>query len=777
MKTNAKSGMKTKKSGFRFLPWVWIVIHTPLLAFFGILAITSMGVFGSLPSFDELENPRFNLASIVYSADGKVLGKYYVENRVNIDFNEIPSHLVDALVSTEDERFYEHSGVDVRALGRVMMGVATGRQKGGGSTITQQLAKLLFSEKPKSKMERVRQKFKEWLIAFRLERNYTKQEILTMYLNRADFGRQSFGIQSASRVYFGKDPSALSIQEAASLVGMLKAPSNYDPLRRLERHTQRRNTVLAQMMRNNKITPAEYDSLKTTVVIDDQEALVVRVKKNQYGHGELAPYFMQELRKDLDLWCKSNINPNTGKPYNLFTDGLRIKTTIDYRIQTYAEWAVAAHMAELQETFFRKKKGSRNAPFSSRLTTSETEAIILTGIRNSDRYRTMKAAGASEEEILATFNVPVEMTVFSWKGDVDTVMTPRDSVIYYKFFLQTGLMAMDPHTGHVKAWVGGIDYRHFKYDHVRAGRVDQESGKVIPGGGRQVGSTFKPFVYALAMEEGRSPCERVPNIRVCIEEGLDKPWCPSNSGEYKEGQMVTLREALAHSINYVSAMLIKQYGAPAVVNMARRLGITAPIEPVPSIALGTADISVYEMTGAFSTFFNKGVRVSPIFLTRIEDKNGNLLAQFHPERREVMSEKTAWLTVQLLKGVVLQGTAGRLRRRYKFMEPVAGKTGTTQNNSDGWFIGGTPDLVTGVWSGADDRSVHFASTADGQGANMALPIWGLFMRKVYDDSSIKLSRGDFEGPREEMSYSFDCQEEVAEQIFRDNEPSFNNRFD
>ncbi len=772
----AKNSKASTKS-FQFIPYVWWIIHAPLLLLYFILIITSIGIFGPLPDFDDLENPKFNLASVVFSEDGKVLGRYYVENRVNIDYSDIPPHMVDALISTEDERFYQHSGVDARALGRVVSGLVTGQQKGGGSTLTQQLAKLLFSEKPKSRFERIRQKFKEWVIAFRLERNYTKQEILTMYLNRADFGRQSFGIQSAARVYFGKEPAQLSIQESASLIGMLKAPTSYDPLRKLERHTQRRNVVLAQMVRNDKLSPEAFDSLKTTTVVEDHDAMAVRVKKNQYGHGELAPYFMQELRKDLDIWCKANINPITGKPYNLFTDGLRIKTTIDSRMQRYAESAVSSHMASLQETFFKRKKGAKNGPFSSRLSADEKESIIQAGIKNSDRYRAMKSAGASEAEIQAAFSQPVEMTVFSWKGDIDTVMTPRDSVIYYKYFLQNGMMAMDPHTGHIKAWVGGIDYRHFKYDHVRAGRQDAKTGKIVPAGGRQVGSTFKPFVYALAMEEGRSPCERVPNTRVCIEQGLDKPWCPSNSGEYKEGQMVTLREALAHSINYVSALLMKQYGPAAVVSMARRLGITTDIDPVPSIALGTPDISVYEMTSAFATFFNKGVRVAPIFLTRIEDKNGNLLAQFTPERKEVMSEKTAYLTLQLLKGVVLQGTAGRLRGRYKFTEPVAGKTGTTQNNSDGWFMGGTPDLVTGVWTGAEDRSVHFASTADGQGANMALPIFGLFMRKVYDDPSIQLNRGDFPAPEIPLEYGFDCHEEAAEQIFRDNEENFNSKFD
>jgi len=549
---------------------------------------------------------------------------------------------------------------------------------------------------------------------------------------------------------------------------MLQAPTAYDPLRRIERHTKRRTVVFGQMLKNDVISREQFDSLCLVPVVDDQQALVDRIKKNQFGQGEMAPYFVAELRKDLDVWCKNNLNPATGKPYNLFTDGLRIHTTLDSRVQRHAEAAVNQHMKDLQALFFQRKKGKKNAPFSHTLKESDVEDLVWRAMKNSERYRSLKNAGKSDSEIRRAFDVPTEMTIFSWDGEIDTVMTPRDSVIYYRWFLQTGLMAMDPHSGHVKAWVGGIDFSHFKYDHVRAGKLDAATNTILPGGGRQVGSTFKPFVYALAMEEGRSPCELVPNVKVCIEEWVDKPWCPRNSGKYKDGEMVSLREALAHSVNTVSALLMKQYGPHAVANMAKRLGITSQIDPVPSIALGTSDISVYEMTAAFSTFFNNGVRVSPIFLTRIEDKNGNLLAQFTPERREVMSEKTAYLTLQLLKGVVLSGTAGRLRSQFKFTEPVAGKTGTTQNNSDGWFMGGTPDLVTGVWTGAEDRSVHFTSTADGQGARMAMPIWGIFMRKVYDDKRIKLNRGDFSAPEGMFEGGFNCQELIGEEILFDN---------
>jgi penicillin-binding protein 1A len=458
------------------------------------------------------------------------------------------------------------------------------------------------------------------------------------------------------------------------------------------------------------------------------------------------------------------VNPATGKPYNLYRDGLKVYTTIDSRMQRYAEQAVKQHMTELQRDFFRHKKGKKNAPFSLSLSEQQVNSIVLQGIKRSDRYRAMKEDGASESEISKAFNTPVEMTVFSWQGPRDTVMTPRDSVIYYKYFLHNGLMSMDPHTGHVKAWVGGIDIQHFKYDHVRAGTESKDGKQIVPNGGRQVGSTFKPLVYALAMEERRSPCDLVPNTRVCIEEGLSRPWCPDNSGDYKVNRMITLREALANSVNYISAMLMKEYGPQATIDLARKLGITSPIPNSPSICLGTADVSVFEMVGAFSTFFNDGVYSKPFMLTRIEDKNGNTLAVFSPERREALSQETAFLTVQLLRGVVLQGTAQRLRYRYKFNEPIAGKTGTTQNNSDGWFIAGTPDLVTGVWTGAEDRSVHFYSTAQGQGANMALPVWAIYMRKVYDDKSILLNRGDFKRPESLVDWNFDCSEEIQDQL-------------
>lgn len=766
---------KTKKSkgNNRWKIWLWLVVFSPLFMLLLVFGLASLGVFGPLPSFEELENPKSHQASIVYSIEGKELGKYYVENRTNVTYEEISPNVFNALIATEDERFYKHSGIDAEALARVIKGIVTGNNQGGGSTITQQLAKLLFHDRPKSKLERVFQKFKEWVIALRLERNYTKKEIITMYLNVADFGHNIFGISSASKIYFDKKPIDLSINEASMLVGLLKAPTRYSPLKNPERCKLRRNTVLMQQVKNKFLTREQYEALKDEAVILDYQSLNKRIEKNTYGHGDLAPYFMEELKKDVLAWCNQNINPQTGKPYNIYKDGLRIYTTIDYKMQMYAEQAVREYMPELQDKFFRSKKGKKNAPFSYKLKKDEIEKIIQQSIKRSDGYKRMKENGMSEEEIQQVFNMPVPMKVFSWRGERDTVLSPKDSIIYHKYFLHNGVLAMNPHTGHVKVWVGGIDFKYFKYDHVRAGRYDKKSKMVLPSGGRQVGSTFKPFVYALAMMEGRSPCEQLPNVRVCIEKGVDKPWCPDNSGDYKEGSMVTMREALANSINYISALLIKQYGPHAVVNLVKKMGITSQIDPVPSICLGTPDISVIEMVGAFSTFFNKGIYTRPIFLLRIEDINGSVLQEFTTERREVMNEQSAYLMIELMKGVVLQGTAARLRFKYKFTAPVAGKTGTTQNNSDGWFIAGTPDLICGVWTGAEDRSVHFYSTADGQGANTALPIWAIFMKKVYDDAEIELNRGDFEKPAVPINIELNCKEYISEQSEEQRENNVN----
>lgn len=734
-------GKKSYKKG------IWLLAFSPLIALLGGLLLAGFGVFGPVPEFDELENPSYSRASNVYSADGKILGKYYIQNRTTVDYDEISPKLIDALVATEDVRFYDHSGVDARALMRAV--VKLGRD-GGGSTITQQLAKILFhgQDQSGSKFSRIFQKLKEWVIAAKLERTYTKQEIITMYLNTADFGHEVFGIQTASRVFFGKKPGELEYHEAATLVGMLKAPSYYSPIRNeksKERSLSRRNTVLDQMLKYGKIDAEVHAKERKAKLSKDEGKMYERVQRNQYGVGEQAAYFLSELRKDLTAWCKNHINKETGKPYDIYRDGLRVYTTIDSKMQQYAEEAAKEWMAQLQEQFFKSKRKSKNGPWPNSLKASEVEKKVVSDMKNSDRWRSAKAAGLSAKEIEATFKEEVDMKVFSWKGYVDTTMTPWDSLIYYKFFLQCGMMSMETRSGFVRAWVGGIDYKSFKFDHVRAAQ-------------RQVGSTFKPFVYSLAMQEHLSPCTQVPNIKVCIDN-----WCPSNSGSYKEGQMITLQEGLAQSINYISAYLMKQYGPHAVVSFIEKLGIdVSDIDAVPAICLGTPDITVYEMVGAINTFANKGIFIKPQYLFRIEDKNGNLLEEFYPQRNEALDEQAAWLTIQLMKGVI-QGTGGRLRSKYKFNYPVAGKTGTTQNNSDGWFIGTTPDITTGVWVGGEDRQIRFASTALGQGANMALPIWALYMTKVYNDKSLNYSKGDFEKPSVALNVETNCSEYVETQ--------------
>jgi penicillin-binding protein 1A len=719
--------------------WPWILAFSPLVFLLFMLLLAALGAFGKLPSFAELEDPRSNQASLIYSADGKILGKYYIQNRTNVKYTEINPSMVDALIATEDERFYNHSGVDGKALLRAVL---TGGGQGGGSTITQQLAKILFhgQERKGGKIRRIFQKCKEWVISAKLERNYTKQEILTMYLNMADFGHEIFGIQTAAKVYFNKKPAELEIHESALLVGLLKAPTRYSPIKNPDRCINRRNTVLNQMVKNKKITEEKAAEYKEKPLIADEAKLWERVQRNQFGMGDLAPHFTAELKKDLQKWCKSHTKEN-GENYDLYRDGLRIYTTIDSKMQRYAEQAVMEWMSTLQQQFYRSKKGSKNGPFDSRMKQEDVEKNLKKVMRESGRYKAAKEEGLSDEEIEKEFRTPVKMRVFSYRGDRDTVMSPWDSLVYYKYFLQCGLMSMETQTGQVKAWVGGVDFKNFKYDHVR-------------GSQRQVGSTFKPFVYAMAIQEKNSPCMQVPNASVCIDN-----WCPSNSSDYKEGQMMSLKEALAHSVNKVSAFLMKQYGPSAVLKFASKLGIdVSDIDPVPAICLGTPDITVYEMVGAFNTFPNRGVFIKPQYLLRIEDKNGNVLEEFYPERNEAMDEVSAWLMVELMKGVVLEGTAGRLRRTYRFDKPVGGKTGTTQNNSDGWFIGFSSDLTTGVWAGGEDRQVRFRSTALGQGANMALPTWALYMKKVYGDPELGYRGAEFAKPAVEINIETNCGE-------------------
>jgi len=729
----------------------WLIGFSPLIGLVLMLFLAAVGLFGKLPSFEELENPRSNQSSIIYSADGKVLGKYYIQNRTNVAYDEISPSLIDALVATEDERFYNHSGIDGKATLRAVL---SGGGDGGGSTITQQLAKILFhgQERKGGKINRLFQKFKEWVISAKLERNYTKNEILTMYLNMADFGHEIFGVQTASKIYFNKKPSELETHEAALLVGLLKAPTRYSPIKNPERCKNRRNTVLDQMVKNDKITKEEAATFKEKPVVADEGKLWERVQRNQFGVGDLAPHFTSELKKDLQKWCNSHTKAN-GENYDIYRDGLRIYTTIDSKMQKYAEQATLEWMSQLQQQFYKSKKGSKNGPFDSRMKAEDVEKNLRKTMKESGRYKSAKEEGLSEAEIDKEFKTPVKMRVFSYRGERDTIMSPWDSIVYYKYFLQCGLMSMETRTGHVKAWVGGVDFKNFKFDHVKASQ-------------RQVGSTFKPFVYAMAINEKNSPCMQVPNNTICIDN-----WCPSNSSSYKEGQMMSLKEALAHSVNKVSAFLMKQYGPSAVLKFADKLGIdVSDIDPVPAICLGTPDITVYEMVGAFNTFANRGVHIKPQYLLRIEDKNGNILEEFYPERNEAMDEVSAYLMVELMKGVVLEGTAGRLRRTYKFSKPVGGKTGTTQNNSDGWFIGFTSDLTTGVWAGGEDRQVRFRSTAQGQGANMALPTWAIYMNKVYADPELQYQGAEFEKPKVEILIETNCGEyrEDQEEFMDDN---------
>jgi penicillin-binding protein 1A len=728
----------SKNSPIKYIVITWLVIICPVLLFFLVVMLTSMGTFGELPEVEELQNPKNNLASIVYSSDGNVLGKFYKENRVNVKYNELSPNLVNALIATEDARFMEHSGVDLKALFRSVTGVLTGRTSaGGGSTLTQQLAKMQFPRENLSKFQLVFRKVKEWIIAVRLEKLYTKQEIMVMYLNKFDFLNLAVGVKSASQIYFNTSPDKLNIPQAAMLVGMAKNPSLFNPVRFAERTQQRRNVVLHQMVKYDYLPEKTYDSLKTQPL-----NLVFRPEDHNDG---LATYFREYLRDNfLKEWCLTHKKEN-GKPYDIYRDGLKIYTTIDSRMQKYAEEAVSEHMTALQELFAKECKNKKNAPFAWNVNKDEIKNIMQSAMHRSDRWHAMKVGGKSEEEILQAFKTPVKMTVFSWHGEIDTTMTPYDSIKYYKSFLQTGFMAMEPQTGYIKAWVGGINHTHFQYDHVKIGK-------------RQVGSTFKPFVYALAIQEGYSPCYRIPNVRTCITTEVGEEWCPDNSaGDEKfEGKILTLKVALANSLNYVSAALMKKFGPNAVVNLAHRMGVTSHLDAVPALCLGVADISLYEMVGANSTFANQGTYVQPIFVTRIEDKNGKVLEEFVPNTEEVFNEEKAFVMCELMKGVVQYGTGSRLRYRYNLMNPIAGKTGTTQNNSDGWFIGFTPDLAAGCWVGGEDRAVHFNTTDQGQGASMALPIWGKFFQKVYADKTIKLSKRDFERPSKMSDIELDC---------------------
>lgn len=719
MSNGTLSKEETKKFSKRF----WQICVGGLLFVVLIISSVGFGLFGELPTFRDLENPKSNLASEVISSDGPVLGSYYIQNRSNAKFKDLSPNLINALIATEDVRFYEHSGIDLKGTFAIALYSVIGKKR-GSSTITQQLAKNLFPRKKQTIFNIGIIKLKEWLTAIKIERNYTKEEIITMYFNTVDFGNNSFGIKTASKTYFNKLPSELNVQEAAMLVGILKGTTVYSPIRNAERAKARRNVVLNQMEKYGFITEAELSEASSS-------ELEMHYTSPDHNQGT-ATYFREYLRLELQNWCKENKKAD-GEHYDLYRDGLKIYTTIDSRMQIYAEEAIKEHLTYLQKEFNNHWKG--RSPWGT------NTDIISQSMKRSERFQLMKEDGATDEEINTAFNTPTSMTVFSWTGDRDTTMTPLDSIKYYKWYLRSSFMSMDPHTGQIKAWVGGPDYRYFKYDQVKTGK-------------RQVGSTFKPLVYTVAMDNGWSPCFEAPNLPIVFED-FDN-WSPKNS-DGKEGGMMTLRMGLANSVNLITAYMMKQVGPQAVVNVAKKMGITSDIPAYPSICLGTPDVSLYEMVGAYSTYANKGVWTEPVYITRIEDKNGNVLFEKMPRKVDALSEQTAYLMIYMMKGVIDKGTGMRLRGpRYRFTNPIAGKTGTTQENSDGWFIGITPDLVSGTWTGAEDRMVHFRSTNLGEGANTALPIWALYMKKVYADPRLNISMGDFEAPPGGLSVVVDC---------------------
>lgn len=742
MAQKKKTTNNKQKNNIKLMWKCFGIFWLALILFFTLI---SLGWLGFMPSFEELENPKTNLATEIISEDGYVLGTYYVENRSNIHYSDLPEHLVNALIATEDARFYDHSGIDLKALFRVSSGILTGGNKGGGSTITQQLAKNLFPrESDRNILEISFAKFKEWVVAVKLERAYSKDEIIAMYLNTVDFGNLSHGIQTAAKTYYNVRPNELSVDECAVLIGMLKAPTKYNPRRNPENALNRRNTVLSQMNKYGYLTDEELETYKQKPINMSRFTL----QDHKMG---IATYFREFLRMELDQWAKENPKPD-GSTWNIYKDGLKIYTTINYKMQQYAEEAVEEWVCrELQNKFFRECKNNKNAPFVN-ISAEQTETIMNRAMKNSDRYRTLKKEGLSDKAIKADFEKPTHMWVHSIRGDIDTIMSPMDSIRYMKSFLNCGFMAMDPHTGYVKAYVGGTDYRYFQYDHVTKAQ-------------RQVGSTFKPFVYTIAMQEGEYfPCSMVPNLPVTIETPGSGPWTPRNSSKYKVGQMITLSEALAQSLNNVSAYLMKRYGPAAVIQMVRKMGMTSDIPEVPAICLGACELTLYEMVGAINTFNNKGVYIKPTFITKICNNKGNVLATFTTTQNEVMDELSAYKTVRLMQGVVNSGTAVRLNYRYKLNMPMAGKTGTTDNNSDGWFMGYTPYLTAGAWVGCEDRSAHFRATSEGQGANSALPIWAIFMAKCYADPSLGLEKTDFEQPAalELDPGLFNCKEFNAE---------------
>ena len=725
-----------------------IFVLTTGLAFYAI----SEGWIGYMPPIEELQNPINRYATQVISADGKVMGtwNYNRENRIMVDYTQLAPSLVQALVATEDVRFYDHSGIDFKALGRAVVkrGIMGQKSAGGGSTITQQLAKQLYSGTAHSVVERLLQKPIEWVIAVKLERNYTKDEIIAMYLNYFDFLHNAVGIKTAANTYFSKEPKDLSVTESAVLIGLCKNPSFFNPVRYPERSTERRNVVLHQMTKAGYLTDAEYEKYSKEPlelhfhVADHKDGIAVyfrdflrrymmakKPNSSDYPSWNKVKFHIDSINWENDPlygWCNKNHKKN-GEPYNVYTDGLKVYTTIDSRMQDYAEQAVRDHVIKyLQPAFTKEKRGRKNGPFSNKITAEQVKSILMRSVRQSDRYRALKAAGVSENDIMKSFNTKTEMTVFTYKGDIDTVMTPLDSIKYYKTFLRCGFMSMCPQNGHVKAYVGGPDFVHFAYDMAMEGR-------------RQVGSTIKPFLYSLAMENGFSPCDLAPNVQqTYVVAG--QAWTPRNGSKARYGEMVTLKWGLQQSNNWISAYLMSKLNPQAFVTLLHEYGIRNPeIHPSMALCLGPCEITVGEMVSAYTAFVNHGIRAAHQFVTKIEDNEGNVVAQFQPRMNEVISEESAHKMIYMLKAVVDGGTGSRLRNRYNLKGDIAGKTGTTNNNSDAWFMGITPNLVSGMWVGGDDRDIHFDSMVWGQGAAMALPIFALYMQKVYKDKRLGYS--------------------------------------
>ena len=740
----------------KFLVSLWVFIGVCMLGVTLLFVAIANGWIGYLPDTTELENPNYKFASQVLSADGKEMGtwSYSKENRVFVDYKDLSPHLIDALIATEDVRFHSHSGIDAKSLMRAIIksGILMQKNSGGGSTITQQLAKLLYSEVSGNKLERLYQKPIEWVIAVQLEKQYTKEEIITLYLNKYDFGYNAVGIKSAAHVYFGKLPNELNVEEAAMLVGMCKNSSLYNPRRRPELTKERRNVVFMQMEKAGYITEEEMDSLAALdLAIDyhpaDHKAgiatyfreylrLYMTAKKPErknYRGWQMQKFYEDSLNWENDAlfgWCNKNKKAN-GDYYNVYTDGLKIHTTIDSRMQGYLEEAVQEHVVEyLQPRFFASKKGQKTAPFTTDLTMDEVEKILNRAMKQSDRYRIMKKNGSSEEEIVEAFNTPYEMEIFTYNGARDTIMSPMDSIKYYKYFLRTGVMSMDPITGEVKAYVGGTNYYQFKYDMAGVGR-------------RQVGSTIKPYLYSLAMENGFTPCDETKNVEQTLVTEDGRLWSPRNSSRNRYGETVTLRWGLATSNNWISAYVMSKLNPYSLKKLIHQFGLlNKDITPTPSLCLGVCDASVAEMVGAYTTFVGKGIRTSPLLVTHIEDNAGNVVATFSATKTEVISEESSYKMIEMLRAVVNEGTGGRIRRVYGIKADMGAKTGTTQNNSDGWFMGFTPSLVTGCWVGGEERDIHFDRMSEGQGAAVALPIWGLYMNKVYADETLPYSQDE-----------------------------------